>query len=115
MKIKGFQGQPRAVWVKFEHPWTAISAQSKVHANHMEAENSAIRRRCSAYRRRQNLYAKTMDGLQRAITAQRLMHNWGRVYWSLSNQTPAMAMGFYQRLVPLEEFLNLRGFKDTSN
>jgi hypothetical protein len=29
-----------------------------VHANHNEALNSSIRRRCSAYRRRQNHYAK---------------------------------------------------------
>lgn len=108
MKIKGSQGQPRVAWVKFEHPWTAISAQAEVHANHMEAQNSAIRRHCSAYRRRQNLYAKTVNGLQRAITAQRLLHNWVRVHWGLSKQTPAMAMGFCQRPIPLEEFLNSR-------
>lgn len=29
--------------------------------------NSALRRRCSAYRRRQNLYAKNTEGLQRAV------------------------------------------------
>ncbi len=33
-----------------------------------------IRRKCSAYRRRQNLYAKKVQGLNRAITVQRLIH-----------------------------------------
>lgn len=116
MKIKGSQGNPRVEWVKFEHPWTAISAKSEVHANHMEAQNNAIRRHCSAYRRRQNLYAKTVPGLQRAITCQRLIHNWVRPHWGLTAQeTPAMAMGFCHRLVSLEEFLNSRGFQSISN
>jgi hypothetical protein len=57
MKIKGSQGQRRVEWVKVEHPFTAISPACEVHANHNEAQNSALRRRASAYRRRQNLYA----------------------------------------------------------
>jgi hypothetical protein len=58
IKIKGSQGRPRIESVKPEHPFTAISPASEVHANHNEALNSSIRRRCSAYRRRQNHYAK---------------------------------------------------------
>jgi len=50
--------------VRSEHPYTAISPPTEVNANHNEAHNAALRRRCSAYRRRQNLYAKTRDGLQ---------------------------------------------------
>lgn len=57
IKIKGSQGNRRVEWVP-EHPFTAISPASDVHANHNEAHNSALRRRASAYRRRQNLYAK---------------------------------------------------------
>jgi len=75
MKIKGSQGKPRRKWIRQEHPFTAISAKKDVHANHNEALNSSIRRRCSAYRRRQNHYAKTRSGLQRAITVQRLIYN----------------------------------------
>jgi hypothetical protein len=116
MKIKGSQGCPRVVWVKFEHPWTAISPRIEVHANHVEAQNAAIRRRCSAYRRRQNLYAKTVSGLQRAITCCRLVHNWVKPHWGLSsNQTPAMAMGFCDRPILMEEFLNSRGLKYITN
>lgn len=33
IKIKGSQGQPRVKWVKPEHPFTAISLTSAVHAN----------------------------------------------------------------------------------
>lgn len=43
IKIKGSQGRPRVEWVKPEHPFTAISLASDVHANHNEALNSCIR------------------------------------------------------------------------
>lgn len=52
MKIKGSQGHKRVLWVKAEHPFTAISPDCEVHANHNEAQNTALRRRASAYRRR---------------------------------------------------------------
>ncbi len=94
IKIKGSQGRPRIESVKPEHPFTAISPASEVHANHNEALNSSIRRRCSAYRRRQNHYAKTVKGLQRAITVQLLIHNWIRPYWGLhKGTTPAIVFG----------------------
>jgi hypothetical protein len=71
IKVKRSQGHRRVEWVLPEHPYTAISLKTEVHANHNEAHNSALRRRCSAYRRRQNLYAKYVLGLQRAVTVQR--------------------------------------------
>jgi hypothetical protein len=111
MKIKGSQGNRRVEWVYPEHPFTAISAPSEVHANHNEAQNSALRRRCSAYRRRQNLYAKCMQGLQRVLDVQRLIHNWVRPHWGLAKgTTPAMEMGFYDRPVSIHELLVSRGF-----
>jgi hypothetical protein len=58
IKIKGSQGHRRVEWLKQEHPFTAISPKAEVHANHVEAFNSALRRRATAYRRRQNHYAK---------------------------------------------------------
>lgn len=42
IKIKGSQGKPRIEWVKQEHPYTAVSPKSEVHANHNEALNSAL-------------------------------------------------------------------------
>jgi hypothetical protein len=83
MKIKGSQGRKRVEWVKREHPFTAISSPHDVHANHNEAQNSALRRRASAYRRRQNLYAKKLIDLQRVLAVQRLVHNWIRPHSGL--------------------------------
>ncbi len=116
IKIKGSQGNRRVEWVKPEHPYTSISQACEVHANHTEANNSALRRRCSAYRRRQNLYAKTVEGLQRAVTVQRLVHNWVRPHWSLDkNMTPTMLLGLYHRPISILEFLSSRGFESLTN
>lgn len=116
IKIKGSQGHQRVEWVKPEYPYTAISLASEVHANHTEANNSALRRRCSAYRRKQNLYAKTVEGLQRAVTVQRLVHNWVCPHWSLDkNMTPSMALGLYHRPISMLEFLTSRGFQSFTN
>jgi len=113
IKIKGSQGRKRVEWVKPEHPYTAISDKSEVHANHVEAHNAALRRHCSAYRRHQNLYAKTTHGLRRAVTVQQLIHNWVRPHWGLGKGTPpAMAIGFVNRAITMEEMLIERGFKD---
>lgn len=112
MKIKGSQGQRRVAWVQAEHPFTAISAVSEVHANHNEAQNSALRRRASAYRRRQNLYAKRVQGLQRALNVQRLIHNWVRPHWGLGQKTtPAMLMSYCARPLSTRELLTLQGFQ----
>lgn len=112
MKIKGSQGKPRVVWVKQEHPFIAISPVSDVHANHVEAFNSVLRRRATAYRRRQNHYAKKGKGLQRALNVQRLLHNWVRPHWGLGPvKTPAMAMGFIERPLTLAELLLCRGLQ----
>lgn len=55
-------------------------------------------------------YAKTIDGLQHAISAQLLIPNWLRPHWSLGKQTtPAMGMGLCDRPIPMEEFLSLQG------
>lgn len=112
MKIKGSQGKPRVEWVKQEHPLTAISSAKEVHANHVEAFNSALRRRATAYRRRQNHYAKKLEGWQRALNVQRLLHNWVRPHWGLGQtRTPAMAMGFIERPLKIAELLLSRGFE----
>lgn len=113
MKIKGSQDQPRVEWVKVEHPFTAISPKSEVNANHNEAQNASLRRRCSAYRRKQNLYSKKVSGLQRILDVQRLIHNWVRPHWGLEKRTtPAMKMGFCSRPLTILELLNSRGFDD---
>lgn len=112
IKIKGSQGRRWVVWLKVEHPVTTVSPTAEVHANHNEAQNAVIRRRCSAYRRRQNLYAKTTAGLQRSLDVQRLIHNWVRPHWGMgAKTTPAMSMGFTTRPIAMSELLNLRSFE----
>ncbi len=115
MKVKGSQGEQRVEWVKPEHPYTAISPKAEVHANHNEAHNSAIRRRCSAYRRRTNTYAKNVFGLQRTLTVQRLVHNWVRPHWGLGKKTtPAMSLGLSHHPVKMEQLLTKRGFSSVT-
>jgi hypothetical protein len=110
-KVKRSQGRRRIARRHQEHPFTAISPKPEVHANHVEANNSSIRRRCSAMRRRQNHYAKKTDALQRAITVLRLIHNWHRPHPSLpKGTTPAMAMGYVDRPLTVREMLLSRGF-----
>lgn len=94
----------------------SISPNHEVHANHNETHNSSIRRKYSAYRRRQNLYAKKVQGLNRAITVQRLIHNWVRPHFSLGkNITPAMAIGYIKRPIMMEEMLNWRSWEDNTS
>jgi hypothetical protein len=77
----------------------------------MKGWHSALRRHASAYRRRQNLYAKNLTGLQRVLDIQRLVHNWVRPHWGLAKDTtPAMAMGYCNRRLSIEELLTKRGF-----
>lgn len=116
LNIKGSQGNKLVMWVKPEHPYTAISPRTSVHANHNEAHNSSMRRRCSAYRRRTNTYAKDVFGLQRTLSVQRLVHNWVRPHWGLGKKTtPAMALGLYHRPVKMEELLTWRGFPSSTS
>jgi hypothetical protein len=47
------------------HPAPAQSlATTEIHANHLEAFHTSLRRRCAAYRRRTNMYAKNTRRLQ---------------------------------------------------
>ncbi len=111
MKLKGSQGHKRVEWVKVEPPFTAVSPAAEVHANHKEAQKSALRRRSSAARRRQNLDAKRVEGLQRVLEVQRLVHHWVRPHWGLAQKrTPAMAMGYCKRPLSTHELLTQRRF-----
>ncbi len=67
-------------------------------------------------RRRQNLYAKRGEGLQRALNVQRLIHNWVRSHWGLGKQTtPAMAMGDCDHTLSTHELLTLQGFQSITS
>ena len=78
-----------------------IPDKSDVHANHNEAQNAALRRPASAYRRRQNLYAKRVEGLQRTLDVQQLIHNWVRPHGaSIKVSLPLWLWAILSALVP---------------
>jgi hypothetical protein len=80
-----------------------------------EAQNRSLRRRASAYHR-QNHYAKVVEGLQRALNVQRLIHNWVRPHWGLGKgQTPAMAIGYLDRPITMLELLSSMGFQSITS
>jgi hypothetical protein len=48
-----------------EHPQTSSAIENTpIHANHLEAFNASLRRRCAAYRRKTNTYAKKKQRLK---------------------------------------------------
>jgi transposase-like protein len=109
MKIKGAQSSKRKgarVRPVRTHPATRPLADAEVHANHCEATNAMLRRRCSAYRRRTNCYAKTRPGLRRACAVQRAVHNYVRPHPGLARGvTPAMAAGWCDRRLSFVELV----------
>lgn len=93
-----------------EHPDTKQGvSDSDIHANHVEANNAAMRRRNSAYRRRTNTYAKTVSGLQRTLDAQLLIHNFVRKHWT-TGVVPAVAMGVLCAPLGLEGILMMQQY-----
>lgn len=88
-----------------EHPETvSIIENREIHANHVEANNAAMRRKCSAFRRKTNTYAKSTTGLQRILNVYWVMHNFVRIHFT-TKKVPALALGLLKkRLTPNELF-----------
>ena len=76
-----------------EHPQTPpLTDLVQIHANHVEAFNASLRRRCAAYRRRTNTYAKNRQRLQQRLDVYWIVHNFVRVHFT-TRQIPAVALG----------------------
>jgi hypothetical protein len=76
-----------------EHPDTAQPiAPKEIHANHLEAFPTSLRRRCAAYRRRTNMYAKNLGRLQERLEVYWIVHHFVRVHFT-TRQVPAVALG----------------------
>ncbi|MCP4577852.1 MAG: IS1 family transposase, partial [Deltaproteobacteria bacterium] len=76
-----------------QHPETLnIISDEETHANHVEANNSAMRRKCSPYRRKTNTYAKSETGLQRVLNLYWVIHNFVRVHFT-TKEVPAVSLG----------------------
>ena len=91
-----------------EHPNTKQDLEeTEIHANHVEAQNAALRRKNSAFRRRTNTYAKTMKALQRTLDVHQIIHNFIRPHWT-TGKVPAVAMGILMAGLRLEDVLTER-------
>jgi hypothetical protein len=86
-----------------EHPDTAQPmATTEIHANHLEAFHTSLRRRCAAYRRRTNMYAKNTGRLQERLDVYWIVHNFVRVHFT-TRQVPAVALGVLEESFSLQE------------
>ena len=78
-----------------EHPQTAQNLPEKeIHANHVEAFNSALRRQLACFRRQVNTYAKLKSALQRRLDVHWLLHNFIRPHFT-TKTVPAVALGIF--------------------
>ncbi|MDM8558762.1 hypothetical protein [Candidatus Parabeggiatoa sp. HSG14] len=75
----------------------AITLENKqIHANHVEAFNSALQRRVAAYRRKTNTYAKDKVILQTRLDAYWVLHNFVRPHFTLK-QVHAVVIGCLEK------------------
>lgn len=78
-----------------EHPQTIQNLPEKeIHANHVEAFNSALRRQLACFRRQVNTYAKLKSALQRRLDVHWLLHNFIRPHFT-TKTVPAVALGIF--------------------
>jgi transposase-like protein len=99
IKNKGSQSHkkgpklPKYQAPKPEHPETRQDVvNSDIHANHVEGQNAAIRRRISTFRRKANTYAKNIPGLQRVLDCYWVFHNFLKKHFTL-DEVPAAKIG----------------------
>jgi hypothetical protein len=93
-------------WPK--HPETPGEVKTNdIHANHLEAQNAAIRRKCSPCRRKTNTYSKTPRGLQRILDIQQIIHNFFRPHYT-TKIVPAVKIGILNVGMTMGELLTTR-------
>ena len=79
-----------------EHPDTAQPlATAEIHAHHLEAFNTSLRRRCAAYRRRTNTSAKNQTRLQERLDVYWIVHNFVSAHFT-TRQVPAVTLGILE-------------------
>jgi hypothetical protein len=98
-------------WVKVEHPFTALSPASDVHANHGGSAKQCVKAVFECLSATTESVCQTSRGVTTVLSVQRLVHNWVRPHWGLEKKvTPAMAMGYCNRPISVHEILTQRGF-----
>ncbi|WLE97885.1 MAG: IS1 family transposase [Candidatus Electrothrix communis] len=92
-----------------EHPDTTQNIENPdIHANHVEGFNAALRRMCSAFRRKTNTYAKKVERLQERLNVIWIIHNFVRVHYT-TKEVPAVTLGVIEERLTLEDILRLKG------
>ena len=90
-----------------EHPQTSSPIENaQIHANHLEAFNASLRRRCAAYRRKTNTYAKKKKRLQQRLDVYWILHNFARVHF-ITQHVPAVALGIIEQGLSLAEIFSI--------
>jgi len=91
-----------------QHPETSNNiSNEETHANHVEANNSAMRRKCSPYRRKTNTYAKSTSGLQRILNVYWVIHHFVRVHFT-TKEVPAVSLGVIGSALTFEHLLSIQ-------
>jgi hypothetical protein len=90
-----------------EHPQTSSAIENaQIHANHLEAFNASLRRRCAAYHRKTNTYAKKKKRLQQRLDVYWILHNFVRVHFT-TQHVPAVALGIIEQGLSLAEIFSI--------
>ena len=91
-----------------EHPETVQNIEDKdIHANHVEGQNAAFRRKCSPFRRKTNSYAKSTGGLQRVLNVYWVVHNYIRVHFT-TREVPAVSIGLLESRISWTDLFSLQ-------
>ncbi len=107
-KHKKGRKRPKYQAPQREHPDTNQDLEEpEIHANHLEAQNTATRRRNSTFKRKTNTYAKNVEGLQRTLDVHQIIHNYVRPHWT-TREVPAVALGILSKPLTLEDILNMQ-------
>jgi len=100
--------RPKYQAPKPEHPDTHQNIDNKdIHANHLEAFNSALRRRMACFRRKTNTYAKLKSALQTRLDAHWVLHNFIRPHFT-TRQVPAVALGILDHPLSWDEIFRIQ-------
>jgi transposase-like protein len=91
-----------------EHPETTHTIEeTDIHANHAEAFFSSLRRKCTTFRRKTNMYAKSTQGSQRLVQVYWVVHNFIRVHFT-TREVPAVALGVIERRLSAREIFHMQ-------
>jgi hypothetical protein len=91
----------------WEHPQTSSAIENtQIQANHLEAFNASLRRRCAAYRRKTTTYAKKKKRLQQRLDVYWILHNFVRVHFT-TKHVPAVALGIIEQGLSLAEIFSI--------